>query len=511
MPKLFNSIGAARVNRSAFNLSHEYATAFDMGQLIPVLALECVPGDVFNLTSEQLIRLQPLVAPAFPEINATTHSFFVPYRLLDESWERFITQIDEPEFKYALPRWIPSAGKYGPNSLWDYFGFPPSINPVGAEPIDYVRRAYNFIWNEYYRDENVQEKVDLSNEEILLRAWEKDYFTSALTAAQRGVAPAMPITGHSIVDFNDCLSSGSVDLRNEQIMVTGAEPTPLGGENYKWGIRDGAPIDSQRLKGILNKSRVNFENASTFDINDLRYASAVQRLLERSMRGGARYTEWLQATHGVSPKDERLDRPEYIGGSRTPVIISEVLQTSETSNRSPQGNLAGHGLSYTQGINGRYRVDEFGIIITLMSILPRASYHQGIHRSWLRKSVYDFFNPLFVNLGEQEILQSELFVDDVAANNQKVYGFQGRYNELRYMPSRVTGNLRPGKNLQQYTLTRDFGSAPGLNEKLIQCKPGKRIFAVTRSDEPSFIVRIRHHIKAFRPLPIQPIPGIGRI
>ncbi len=507
MPKLFNSIGAARVNRSAFNLSHEYATAFDMGQLIPVLALECVPGDVFNLTSEQLVRLQPLVAPAFPEINATTHSFFVPYRLLDENWERFITQIDEPEFKYTLPRWIPSAGKYGPSSLWDYFGFPPNINPVGAEPLDYVRRAYNFIWNEYYRDENVQEKVDLANEDILLRAWEKDYFTSALTAAQRGVAPAMPITGITSAYFNDRLHDGESDLHLNKSVELGATAGGL----YKLGVRNGDPGEHGRLKEVMNENVVDFSNASTFDINDLRYASAVQRLLERSMRGGARYTEWLQATHGVSPKDERLDRPEYIGGSRTPVIISEVLQTSETSSSSPQGNLAGHGLSYTQGINGRYRVDEFGIIITLMSILPRASYHQGIHRSWLRKSVYDFFNPLFVNLGEQEILQSELFVDDVAANNQKVYGFQGRYNELRYMPSRVTGNLRPGQNLQQYTLTRDFGSAPGLNEALIQCKPGKRIFAVTRSDEPSFIVRIRHHIKAFRPLPIQPIPGIGRI
>ncbi len=508
MPKLFNSIGAARVNRSAFNLSHEYATAFDMGQLIPVLALECVPGDVFNLTSEQLIRLQPLVAPAFPEINATTHSFFVPYRLLDENWERFITQVDEPEFKYVLPRWIPSAGKYGPNSLWDYFGFPPSINPTGAEPLDYVRRAYNFIWNEYYRDENVQEKVDLVNEDILLRAWEKDYFTSALTAAQRGVAPAMPITGITSAYFNDLIHDGESDLQVSKSVELGGVPRE---GKYKLGVRNGSPGDHGYLKAAMNANVVDFSNASTFDINDLRYASAVQRLLERSMRGGARYTEWLQATHGVSPKDERLDRPEYIGGSRTPVIISEVLQTSETSSNSPQGNLAGHGLSYTQGINGRYSVDEFGIIITLMSILPRASYHQGIHRSWLRKSVYDFFNPLFVNLGEQEIMQSELFVDDIPANNQKVYGFQGRYNELRYMPSRVTGNLRPGQNLQQYTLTRDFGSAPGLNEALIQCKPGKRIFAVTRSDEPSFIVRIRHHIKAFRPLPIQPIPGIGRI
>ncbi len=509
MPRLFNSIGAAKVHRSAFNLSHEYSSAFDMGHLIPVLALECVPGDVFNLSSEQLIRLQPMVAPAFPEINATTHSFFVPYRLLDSRWEEFITQTSDPGYTHTLPRWTPSPGKNGVNSLWDYFGFPPDVNPVGSEPLDYLRSAYNFIWNEYYRDQNVQDVVDLDNEDILIRAWEKDYFTSALISSQRGVAPALPITGFSSADFNDAIaqpfssSLGSVEL-------DGPSGLP-GSTGYGLNIRNGGDVERRGLKEALGKNTIDFSSASTFDINDLRYASAVQRLLERSMRGGARYTEWLKAIHGVSPRDERLDRPEYIGGSRTPVIISEVLQTSETTATSPQGNIAGHGLSYTQGVNGHYRVDEFGLIITLMSIIPRASYHQGVHRSWQRKSVYDFFNPLFVNLGEQEILQSELYATDQADENQKVFAFQGRYNELRYMPSRVTANLRPGQNLQQYTLTRDFSTAPGLNEDMIACKPGKRIFAVTSLTDPSFIVRIRHHIKAYRPLPIQPIPGIGRI
>ncbi len=509
MPKLFNSIGAAKLNRSAFNLSHEYATAFDMGKLIPVLALECVPGDVFNLSSEQLIRLQPLVAPAFPDINATTHSFFIPYRLLDENWEQFITQSEGPEFVHTLPRWIPTPGKNGVNSLWDYFGFPPDVNPTGAEPLDYVRRAYNFIWNEYYRDQNVQDPVELDNEEILIRAWEKDYFTSALISAQRGIAPALPVTGLSFADFNNSIADGTFSVGSPNMVQLGFEP---GKPEYFLSLRNKeTPYGASELKSALNRNVVDFSNASTFDINDLRYASAVQRLLERSMRGGARYTEWLKSIHGVSPRDERLDRPEYIGGSRTPVIISEVLQTSETTDESPQGNIAGHGLSYTQGVNGHYRVDEFGLIITLMSILPRASYHQGVHRSWQRKSVYDFFNPLFVNLGEQEILQSELYATENATENAKIFAFQGRYNELRYMPSRVTGNLRPGQNLQQYTLTRDFGSAPGLNDAMIKCNPGKRIFAVTDENEPSFIVRIRHHIKAFRPLPIQPIPGIGRI
>ncbi len=276
-------------------------------------------------------------------------------------------------------------------------------------------------------------------------------------------------------------------------------------------MRSGDPISHSLLKQALNRNVINFENATTFDLEDFRWTAVIQQTMERAMRGGVRYTEWLRSMYGVSPRDERLNRPEYIGGSKTPVIISEVLQTSETTTDSPQGNLSGHGISYSNGRNGRYRVTEFGMIIGIISILPRALYHQGVNRQWLRKTPYDFFNPLFVNLGEQEIKQVELYASADEEENDKIFGFQGMYNELRYMPSHVTANLRPGQDLEHYTLVRDFNSAPGLNEAFIQCKPSKRIFAVQTSEDPSFIVRMRHLVSAVRPLPIQPIPGITRI
>ncbi len=508
MSQLFNTIPAPKIQRSAFNLSHEYGTAFDMGQIIPCLALEAVPGDIFNINSSMLVRMQPMVAPAFAEINATFHTFFVPYRILDEHWEDFITKGVTGENSYVLPRWEPTEN--GVRSLWDYFGFPIGVNCKGVEPIDYIRRAYNMIYNEYYRDENLQEEVALDNESIHIRAWEKDYFTSAFETPQRGTAPSFPISGIVSADFNDSIMDapfstpvGNVEMRQKQLGSAGRD--------VGLGIRNGDSNDEGNLKRSLNYNKIDLSDAVTFDLEDFRYVACIQRAMERSMRGGVRYTSFLRNVYGTSPRDERLDRPEYIGGSKVPIVISEVLQTSETTNKSPQGNLAGHGITYSEGGNGNYRATEFGIILSFISILPRASYHQGMNKQWMRKTAYDFFNPAFVNLGEQEILQSELYATNNATENETIFGFQGRYNELRYMPSKVTSHLRPGQNLEQYTLTRDFDSAPGLNEAFIQCKPGKRIFAVHLDDEPSMIVRIQHHIKAIRPLPIQPVPGISRI
>ncbi len=536
MPNLFNRVDQARVNRSVFNLSHEHSTTFDMGQLIPSLILEAVPGDIFTLQTELLIRLQPLVSPAFTEINATIHNFFVPYRILDDEWEDFITKGLTGENSYSLPLWNPL--KKGLRSLWDYMGFPIDVLPYGAQPIDYVRRAYNAVYNEYYRDENLQDEVSADNEDVLYRAWEKDYFTSAFTSPQRGTAPALPISGTTFADFNNVLHDGGYDLQGENILVAAQDPRKNASEGpiNVIGFRESSnptPTDYGWLKNTLNKNVIDFSNATTFDLEDFRWTAVIQQTMERAMRGGIRYTEWLKSMYGVAPRDERLDRPEYIGGSKTPVIISEVLQTSQTTTDSPQGNLSGHGISYSNGRNGRYRVTEFGIIIGIISIIPRAMYHQGVSRQWTRRTPYDFFNPLFVNLGEQEIKESELYAQEYSEtgishaiaehpddqshytdldhnHNLDIFGFQGIYNELRYMPSHVTGNLRPGQDMEHYTLVRDFDSPPGLNEAFIQCKPSKRIFAV-QTDDPSFIVRMRHMISAVRPLPIQPIPGITRI
>ncbi len=375
--------------------------------------------------------------------------------------------------------------------------------------MEYLLRAYNMIYNEYYRDENLQDEVPLDDENIHTRAWEKDYFTSAFETPQRGTAPSFPISGMVSADFNNSIldepfgtALGTLELKRDQTNI----PFQTG-----LSIRNGDSNSQASLKLALNKNQIDLSDAVTFDLEDLRYVACIQRAMERSMRGGVRYTEFLRNVYGTSPRDERLDRPEYIGGSKVPIVISEVLQTSETTSKSPQGNLAGHGITYSEGGNGNYRATEFGVIMSFISILPRASYHQGINKQWMRKTAYDFFNPAFVNLGEQEIMQAELYASNDKDENETIFGFQGRYNELRYMPSRVTSHLRPGQNLEQYSLTRDFASAPGLNEQFIQCKPGKRIFAVHLDDEPSMIVRIQHHIKAIRPLPIQPVPGISRI
>lgn len=495
MPNLFNQIERPSIMRSSFNLSHQHDTAVDMGPIYPVLALEANPGDVFKISTEMLARLEPQIAPFFTEINATIHFYFVAYRNLDENFEDFITRGVDGDNSYTLPRWEVSAGKNGIGSLWDHFGNPVGVDPAGAYPIDYMRRAYNNVWNEFYRDANLQDEVDLDNEDLLYRAWEKDYFTAAFENPQRGAnPPAFPITGTTSATFTIPYRSDSSTGGTFRADATGVFQSA---DNTTFG------------DGLTAQNEIDFANATTFDLEDFRYVATVQRLMERAMRTGVRYTEWLKGMYGVAPRDDRLDRPEYIGGMKSRIITSEVLQTGE-SGTTPQGNMAGHSITYANNRIANYRVQEFGIIIGLLSIKPRSQYHQGINRQWLRETALDFYNPLFVNLGEQEIKQAELYATDVEAENTTIFGFQGRYNELRYMPSVVTGELRPGGNLEYYTLARDFDSAPGLNEAFIKCDPGKRVFAVQTS-QPSFIVNIGHRILAVRGLPIQPIPGLTRI
>lgn len=494
MAKIFNRIGGIRPKRSVFNLSYEKKFDADMGQLIPVGVDEVVPGDLFVLGNNVLARMNPMIAPIMHEVNIYVHSFFVPNRILDENWEEFITGGVDGQSQVQLPLWVPTnTAKY---SLWDYIGFPVGIDPKGAYPLDYPRRAYNMIYNEYYRDQNLIEEVSLTNEKILHRSWEKDYFTSALPWQQRGIAPALPISGftnaewlYSDIDPYDAPSIPEANM----IGVTGTG---------KW-----LTLTNKRdsLLNALNNNIVDFGEAATFDVSDLRLAFQIQKWMERNARAGVRYTEFLRAHYGVSPRDERLDRPEYIGGTKTPLVVSEVLQTSATdSQTTPQGNLAGHGISFDGNKIGTYRVQEFGWIMTIMSIMPRTQYQQGINRQFLRRSRFDFMSPEFVNLSEQPILGAEIYATDVENDNLDVFGFQGRYNEMRYKENLTAGSLRDTLNF--WHLGRKFDNKPELNESFINCVPRKDYLAVPT--EKALIVQYANLIKAFRPIPYMSEPGL---
>ena len=457
-----------------------------MAQLIPVMCDEVVPGDFFQIGNQAVVRFQPLVAPILHEINMYVHYFFVPYRILWDDWEDFISGGIDGQFSDPVPEWEPTDTTVG--SLWDYLGFPTGVDPAGAYPLDFPRRAYNLVYNEYYRDETLQTEVVLTNETILNRAWEKDYFTSSLPWQQRGTAPALPISGSTSAVFPPWQTGSG--LQNMQAYLT----------NGVWVPGSGG------TDAVLNNNTVDLSTASTFDIADLRLAFQIQKWMERNARAGARYTEFLRSHFGVSPRDERLQRPEYIGGSKSPCIISEVLQTSSTDATSAQGNLAGHGITVSDAYCGKYHAKEFGLIIGIMSVMPRSAYSQGIDRQWLRKTKYDFYFPEFANLSEQAITNAEICATGVSSHNVDIFGYQGRYDEMRTKNSMIVGQMRG--TFDYWHMGRQFDplSPPVLNADFIKCVPRKDIFAVP--SEPGLIINFGNVIKAFRPLPYMAVPGL---
>ena len=492
MSNIYSRTRNNRPARSAFNLSYEKKMDGDMGLLYPIMCEEVVPGDVVRLGHEVVTRFQPLVAPVMHEMNIYIHDFFVPYRLLSDDWEEFISGGPNGDSSATLPTWNPTNTAIG--SLWDYLGFPTGVVPTGALPLDFPRRAYNMVYNNYYRDQTLQSEVALTNESILRRSWEKDYFTSALPFQQRGIAPALPISGVTSAEWQLSQIVGSA---NNKYLVPNAG-------NQIGIVNSPATGDKEALLGFLNSNNVDFADAVTFDVSDMRLAFQIQRWMERNARAGVRYTEFLQAHYGVSPRDERLDRPEYIGGTKAPVIISEVLQTSSTDATTPQGNLAGHGISASGNMAGKYHVQEFGLIIGILSVMPRSAYQQGINRQWLRRSKYDFYFPEFAHLSEQPIEQAEIYATGVESENKTVFGYQGRYNEMRSKSNMVCGNMRD--TLDYWHLGRQFSTAPLLNESFILCNPDKRIFAVP--SEPGLIMNVGNIITALRPMPAMSEPGL---
>lgn len=500
MNKTFSMTSGLRPGRSVFDLSYEKKFTCDMGQLIPILCEEMVPGDFFTIGNQSIIRFQPLVAPILHEINQYVHYFFVPYRLMYEDFEDFISGGISGDLTPTIPRWAPDPLAVPPvtidtsiGSLWDYMGFPTGIDPKGAYPLDFPRIAYNYVYNEYYRDETLIPEVDLTNETILNRCWEKDYFTSSLPFQQRGTAPALPISGTSAAVW----TTGAGDTNVDSLRV--------GSASHKFDLTFNGFMAA--YGAALNNNTVDLSTASTFDIADLRLAFQIQKWMERNARAGARYVEFLKSHFGVSPRDSRLQRPQYIGGSKSSVIISEVLQTSSTDVTSPQGNLAGHGISASSNFCGIYKAEEYGLVIGIMSVMPRSAYQQGINRQWLRRTKYDFYFPEFANLSEQAIENAEICaIDGNATHNVDLFGFQGRYDEMRTKQSMVCGLLRTTYDYWHMGRVFDPATPPELNDDFVICTPRKDIFAVP--SEPGLIVSFGNLVKAIRPLPLGAEPGL---
>jgi hypothetical protein len=523
-PQVFQTAPSLRPGKTIFNLSHKVLMTADMGYLYPVMVEEMDPGDIWEIGHELFARMMPAVSPLMHEINAYIHSFFVPNRILmpgtgnDDSWEDFITAGVDGDLAPSLPYWDPTDTSEG--SLWDYMGMQVGVNPTGFQPVAFPLYAYNACYNEYYRDQNLIDPVDLDDENIKKRAWEKDYLTSALPWQQRNATPpALPITGTgSAIWINEPTLNfapyvaGDTTPSNTNLQVQTAQnfgyPNPIPISDYISYSGYGNLDDNMSVKLTeLNSNIIDFSTASTFDINDLRTTIAVQQWMELNATGGVRYTEYLKAHYNENNGDLTLQRPHFIGAIKVPIRVSEVLQTSSTDGTSPQGNLAGHGIGYGAKKSGRYHAREHGVIISILSIMPRTLYQQGINRQWIKETNLDYFTPEFVNLGEQEVYQGELYCTATESENKTIFGYQGRYNEKRYKPNRVVGQMRD--TFDYWHISRQFTSAPLLNQSFVECTPRKDFLSAP--SEPAFVLQIGNLVKAIRPIPYNPTPGLYRI
>jgi hypothetical protein len=490
--RIFEKMRLSRPGYSGFDLSHDKKLSFNPGELIPVFWDEIVPGDQYSVRSEVLLRFSPLIAPIMHRVNIFVHYFFVPTRLLWDEWADFITGGEDGTLAPTMPGLIwgaahgASAADVG--SLADYLGLPTydgtaqsAQRSVSILPF----RAYQEIYNEYYRDQNLTTAVDptVTSEALTLRkrAWEKDYFTSALPFTQRGTAPEVPLDGSLAYDTTPEFSNPAAGTEN--LVVDNLGNVGLSGGN---------------TGAIENLSSTAIDGLS-ININELRRTSAIQRWMEKQARGGGRYIETILSQFGVKSSDARLQRPEYLGGGQQPVVISEVLNTSDTSN-APQGNMSGHAVSLGGQNKFRARFEEHGYVMGLMSVLPRTAYQQGINKKWLRTDKFDFFWPEFAHLGEQAVSGVELYYDTAtASNNLKTFGYQQRYAEYKFAESSVHGEFRT--TLDHWHWGRQFASSPDLNTTFVESVPDDRIFAVTTGNPNQMLAQVYNNVKARRPMP----------
>lgn len=513
MAKLFDQIRANAPKKNKFDLSHERKFSFQQGELIPILAQEVVPGDSFRVNSEIMLRLAPMLAPIMHRVNVRTEYFFVPNRIVWDEWEDFITGgrlgTSNPIAPYSTTAHLATNDMAQQGTLADYMGVPlvPTAPTVPQNISLLPFRAYQLIWDEYYRDQNLTASLDISKAsgeqtgaELIKtftkrsRAWEKDYFTSALPFAQRGPEVLMPIGG--AVDVTYAKTGGGLFNQDDTPVAVGGVlsniPT-VGDGSFFQSAGESKPM---YIKDIIED--ISF-TGSEVTINELRRSIRLQEWLEKNARGGGRYVEQILSHFGVKSSDARLQRPEYLGGGKAPVVVSEVLSTfQETDGEIPQGNMAGHGASYGTANGFKRTFEEHGFIIGLISVLPRTAYQQGIDKKFQRFDRFDYFWPEFANIGEQEVKNREIFYDQAALLPETVFGYQSRYAEYKYGCSSVHGAFRT--QFSFWHMGRIFTSQPVLNEAFITADPTDRIYTVIDSDEHLYC-HLFNKIDALRPMP----------
>ena len=502
-----------------FDLSHDRKFSMKLGEITPILVNECVPGDKFNISSTNLLRFAPLIAPVMHQSSVYIHFFFVPNRILWSNWEDFISGGEDGLADPAFPVIKPNA-TLATGSLLDYLGLPTGqatgTDTFNALPI----LAYNKIYNDYYRDQNMvpvkltseavngeQVLTDVTNPQMQKRAWQHDYFTSALPWTQKGPEATIPLGTQAPLVYGDFAKPGRTDstYASDPASAGGSILPGLNTASTPWATNLQGELDAGPSVFNLDVSSTHvadLSDATASSINDLRRAFRLQEWLERNARGGSRYIEIIMAHFGVKSSDSRLQRPEFLGGSATPVTISEVLQTSNTANATdptPQATMAGHGVAVGSSNKVSYFCEEHGFIMGLMTVMPKSAYQQGVPKLWKKFDKFDYFWPAFQSIGEQPIYNEEVYFDSTDGQNDDVFGYTPRYAEYKYINSSVHGEFRTTLNF--WHMGRIFNSRPSLNQDFIEMDNTdvERVFAVNQ-DAENLYVYLHNNIMATRPM-----------